>query len=63
MTKHCLFNWFVFPRRAELTIWRADKGVRVRYHNTFRIDPLVLLRAQCITPIHAMSFLLVIFDL
>ncbi|KAH3727720.1 hypothetical protein DPMN_053663 [Dreissena polymorpha] len=29
------------------------QGIRVRYPSSLRIDPLVLLRAQCIAPIHA----------
>ena len=56
------FAVFIYSRHAELTIWQADKvrfkGVRVRYHSSFQKDPLVLLRARCIAPIHArLSFL------
>ncbi|KAH3838092.1 hypothetical protein DPMN_111498 [Dreissena polymorpha] len=29
------------------------QGIRVRYPSCLRIDPLVLLRARCLAPIHA----------
>ncbi|KAH3839404.1 hypothetical protein DPMN_112834 [Dreissena polymorpha] len=42
---------------AEETASRRDsigiQGIRVRYPSSLRIDTLVLLRAQCIAPIHA----------
>ncbi|KAH3717014.1 hypothetical protein DPMN_059753 [Dreissena polymorpha] len=50
------FQWgpLVF---AEETASRRDsieiQGIRLRYPSSLRIDPLVLLRAQCIAPIHA----------
>ncbi|KAH3852578.1 hypothetical protein DPMN_095089 [Dreissena polymorpha] len=42
---------------AEETASRREsigiQGIRVRYPSSLRIDTLVLLRAQCIAPIHA----------
>ncbi|KAH3869192.1 hypothetical protein DPMN_032353 [Dreissena polymorpha] len=42
---------------AEETASRSDRieiqGIQVRYPSSLRIDPLVILLAQCIAPIHA----------
>ncbi|KAH3843915.1 hypothetical protein DPMN_117450 [Dreissena polymorpha] len=44
----CFFAAETASRRDSIEI----QGIRMRYPSSLRIDPLVLLHAQCIAPIH-----------
>ncbi|KAH3814103.1 hypothetical protein DPMN_142591, partial [Dreissena polymorpha] len=51
-----LFPMWSFGFAEETAIRRdsiEEEGIRVQYRSPLRIDPFVLLRAQCIAPIHA----------